>query len=112
MNGLWLIPALLCYLAASIIFVLERTAGLARGRLATTIMGVGVVLQTAALATSSVRAGNIPVTNFAESIGFLAWLTAIACLLNSDVDHAVRCVLQLSVDRIAVDPPNRAYYQS
>ena len=82
MNGLWLLPALICYLAATVGFILERAGiGVGRGRQATIALAVGAALQTAALATSGVRAGNIPVTDFAESVGFLSWLTALAGLM-------------------------------
>jgi len=82
MNGLWLIPALICYLAATAGFFLGRTsADVRRGRQATIALALGAALQTAALATSGVRAGNIPVTDFAQSVCFLSWLTALAGLI-------------------------------
>jgi cytochrome c-type biogenesis protein CcsB len=82
MNGLWLIPALICYLAATVGFIVDRTSGAARqGKQATMALALGVGLQTAALATSGLRAGNIPVTDFAQSLCFLSWLTALAGLL-------------------------------
>jgi cytochrome c-type biogenesis protein CcsB len=82
MNGLWLIPALICYLAATAGFMLGRTpANVRRSRQATIALALGAALQTAALATSGVRAGNIPVTDFAQSVCFLSWLTALAGLI-------------------------------
>jgi cytochrome c-type biogenesis protein CcsB len=82
MNGLWLIPALICYLAATAGFILGHTsADVHRGRQATLALALGAALQTAALATSGVRAGNIPVTDFAQSVCFLSWLTALAGLV-------------------------------
>src|SRR5208283_4593231 len=57
MNGLWLIPALICYLAATAGFMLGRTpANVRRSRQATIALALGAALQTAALATSGVRA--------------------------------------------------------
>jgi len=82
MNGLWLIPALICYLAATAGFMVGRApANVRRSRQATIALALGAALQTAALATSGVRAGNIPVTDFAQSVCFLSWLTALAGLI-------------------------------
>jgi len=82
MNPLWLVPALVCYLAAAAGFILERAGSrVRRGREATIALAAGALMQTAALATSGIRAGNIPVTDFAESVCFLSWLTAIAGLI-------------------------------
>ena len=82
MNPLGLVPALVCYLAATAGFILERAGSpVRRGRQATIALATGAALQTAALATSGVRAGNIPVTDFAESVCFLSWLTALAGLI-------------------------------
>jgi cytochrome c-type biogenesis protein CcsB len=82
MSPLGLAPALVCYLAATLGFILERASPAVRwGRRATIALASGAMLQTAAMATSGVRAGNIPVTNFAESLCFLSWLTALAGLI-------------------------------
>lgn len=83
MNPLWLVPTLFCYLAASAGFILERAGAGTRldGRRATLALGAGALTQTAALATSGVLAGNFPVTDFAGSLGFLSWLTAVAGLI-------------------------------
>src|ERR1700689_3978319 len=66
----WFIAALICYALSTAGFVMER-AGV-RGRLA------GVAMQTGDLVMRGLQAGNIPVTNIAQSLEFLAWLTAIA----------------------------------
>jgi cytochrome c-type biogenesis protein CcsB len=82
MNGLWLIPALICYLAAAVGFTFGHGgADARRARQATIALGLGAALQTAALAAAGVLTGNIPVTDFAESVAFLSWLTAIAGLI-------------------------------
>jgi cytochrome c-type biogenesis protein CcsB len=82
MNLLWMLPALTCYLAATAGFTLARTGDPDRwARWATAALGLGVLTHMAVVIGSWVRAGNIQVTNLAESISFLAWLTAIAALV-------------------------------
>jgi cytochrome c-type biogenesis protein CcsB len=75
----WFIAALICYALSTAGFVMER-AGV-RGRLADWaigLLGAGVAMQTGDLVMRGLQAGNIPVTNIAQSLEFLAWLTAIA----------------------------------
>jgi cytochrome c-type biogenesis protein CcsB len=82
MNTWWLIPALACYAFSLAGFAMER-AGL-RGRLsqyASLLLGAGAAIQTGDLLMRGIQAGNIPVTNFAQALVFLAWLTAIAGLV-------------------------------
>jgi cytochrome c-type biogenesis protein CcsB len=82
MNTAWLIPALACYALSAAGFAMER-AGL-RGRFAqsaTLLLGGGAAMQTGDLLMRGIQAGNIPVTNFAQSLVFLAWLTALAGLV-------------------------------
>jgi len=82
MNTYWLAPALACYALSAAGFAMER-AGL-RGRLArwaSVLLGGGAALQTGDLILRGIQAGNVPVTNFAQSLIFLAWLTAIAGLV-------------------------------
>ena len=82
MNTYWLAPALACYALSATGFAMER-AGL-RGRLsqwASLLLGAGAVLQTGDLLMRGIQAGNVPVTNFAQALVFLAWLTAIAGLV-------------------------------
>jgi cytochrome c-type biogenesis protein CcsB len=82
MNPLWVIPAIICYLAASAGYFLERTgAGPRWAPWATRWLIAGVALQALLLIAGGWRAGNIPVTDFAQSVGFLAWLTAVAGLI-------------------------------
>ena len=82
MNALRVIPALACYALSAITFVVDR-GGLKTGlaNTATALLGAGAALQTIDLIRGGVEAGNIPVTNFAQSLAFLAWLTALAGLV-------------------------------
>lgn len=79
MNPIWYFPALLCYGLASAGFLLNPRPG--RGSTtATALLGAGVMVQTVNLAFSGAQAGTVPVTNFAQSLAFLAWLIALAGL--------------------------------
>lgn len=81
MNPIWYFPALLCYGLASASFLMgPATRTGRRSVLATDLLGGGVILQTVNLAVSGLQAGTVPVTNFAQSLAFLAWLTALAGL--------------------------------
>ncbi|HEX3408806.1 MAG TPA: c-type cytochrome biogenesis protein CcsB [Candidatus Binataceae bacterium] len=82
MNSIWLVPALVCYALSAAGFAMERAA--VNGRLARTaslLLGAGAALQTGDLLLRGIQAGNIPVTNFPQSLIFLAWLTALAGLV-------------------------------
>jgi len=81
MNPIWYLPAIICYGLAAASFALDRVnrAGRGVGRGTALLIG-GIALQTAALAVSSLQAGTVPVTNFAQSLAFLAWLTALTGL--------------------------------
>lgn len=46
-----------------------------------TWLAAGVVLHGAGLALMGWRAGNVPVTDFAQSLSFLAWLIAVSTLI-------------------------------
>ena len=82
MNFLWMLPALVCYLAATGGFTLARTSDPNRWtRWGSIALGGGAILHATVLAGSWMRAGNIQVTDLAESISFLAWLTATAALV-------------------------------
>jgi cytochrome c-type biogenesis protein CcsB len=82
MNPFWLTPAIVCYLAAAIGFAWARASGRDRWtRGATIALAVGALSHTVALVANGLRAGNMPVTNLAESVSFLAWLTAIAVVI-------------------------------
>ena len=84
MNPIWYLPAIICYGLAAASFALDRVdranrAGRGVGRGTALLIG-GIAMQTAALAVSSIQAGTVPVTNFAQSLAFLAWLTALTGL--------------------------------
>jgi cytochrome c-type biogenesis protein CcsB len=82
METLWLIPALACYALAAVLFLFERLRGASRVTgWAVMILGAGAVFHALDLAARGLQAGNIPVTNFAESLSFLAWLVALAGLI-------------------------------
>jgi len=85
MHDWWVMPALACYLVSAAGFVSERAGGAGhessrQSHLAVVALGAGAALQTADLAIRGVQAGNIPVTNLAQSLIFLAWLIALAGL--------------------------------
>ncbi len=50
-------------------------------RWAIPMLAAGAALQTGDLLMRGIRAGNVPVTNFGQSLVFLAWLTALAGLV-------------------------------
>jgi cytochrome c-type biogenesis protein CcsB len=81
MHTIWLIPAVILYALAAAGFVAERLG--ANGwpaRAATPLLAAGAALQSIDLLVRGVQAGNIPVTDFAQSLVFLAWLTALLAL--------------------------------
>lgn len=45
------------------------------------LLGAGAVFHLLAIVSAGLEAGNIPVTNFAQALSFLAWLTAVAGLV-------------------------------
>jgi cytochrome c-type biogenesis protein CcsB len=82
MSPVWPLIALSCYFVSAMLFVLERTGTV--NQLSTAAAGAlaaGVVLQLVNLVFGVVQTGNMPVTNFAQSLSFLAWLTALAGLI-------------------------------
>ena len=82
METLWLFPAIACYALSAVLFATDRMAGKARAAgWATILLGAGAVLHALDLAARGLQAGNIPVANFAESLSFLAWVTALAALI-------------------------------
>ncbi len=82
MNASWLLLALTCYFASAVVFVLERTGVVNRwSNAAASLLGAGAALQLIDLAIGVMQTGNVPVTNFAQSLSFLAWLTALAGLV-------------------------------
>ncbi|HEY6394462.1 MAG TPA: c-type cytochrome biogenesis protein CcsB [Candidatus Binataceae bacterium] len=82
MYTLWMIPALFCYAISAALFVAYRVAGRSRvAGYAVSMLGAGAVFHALDLTARGLQAGNIPVANFAESLSFFAWLTALAGLL-------------------------------
>src|ERR1700680_3452262 len=78
MDTIWLPPALVCYALSAAGFVVGRTANRPRWtEQAVRLLGAAVLFHTLDLVICALKAGNIPVTNFAQSLSFLAWLTAI-----------------------------------
>ena len=81
MIAAWLVPIIIFYAFSTAGFVLGRIG--VRGQwtsYGTAMLGAGAVFQTFDLAIRGLEAGNVPVTNFAQSLSFLAWLIALAGL--------------------------------
>ena len=82
METLWLFPAIACYAFSAVLFATDRMTGKTRATgWAIILLGAGAVLHAFDLAARGLQAGNIPVANFAESLSFLAWVTALAALI-------------------------------
>jgi cytochrome c-type biogenesis protein CcsB len=82
MNLFWPLLALTCYFAAAAVFATERVDVHARWRNeAATLLGAGALVQLIEFADGALQTGNLPVTNFGQSLSFLAWLTALAGLI-------------------------------
>lgn len=81
MKLLWLIPALACYALSGAGFILDRSGVRARFTASATILlAAGAALQTIDLVHRALLTGTMPVTDFDQSLAFLAWITAIAGL--------------------------------
>src|SRR5216684_218637 len=82
MDTIWLPPALVCYALSAAGFVVGRTANRPRWtEQAVPLLGAAVLFHTLDLVIGALKAGNVPVTNFAQSLSFLAWLTAIVSFI-------------------------------
>jgi cytochrome c-type biogenesis protein CcsB len=82
MNLFWALLALSCYFVSAAVFATERLGVANRwSHDAATLLGAGAALQLIGFATGAIQTGNLPVTNFAQSLSFLAWLTALAGLI-------------------------------
>jgi cytochrome c-type biogenesis protein CcsB len=82
MNLFWPLLALTCYFASAAVFATERVGVHARWRNeAATLLGAGALVQLIEFADGALQTGNLPVTNFGQSLSFLAWLTALAGLI-------------------------------
>jgi cytochrome c-type biogenesis protein CcsB len=82
MNLFWVLLALSCYFGSAAVFATQR-AGVAnrQGNEAAVLLGAGALLQLIDFATGALQTGNLPVTNFGQSLSFLSWLTAVAGLI-------------------------------
>jgi cytochrome c-type biogenesis protein CcsB len=82
MTLFWALLALSCYFASAAVFATERAGTSVRGgNDAAALLGAGAGLQLIEFATGAIQTGNLPVTNFTQSLSFLAWLTALAGLI-------------------------------
>jgi cytochrome c-type biogenesis protein CcsB len=82
MNLFWALLALSCYFASAAVFATERAGLTNRWRNeAALLLGAGAGLQLIEFASGALQTGNLPVTDFGQSLSFLAWLTALAGLL-------------------------------
>jgi cytochrome c-type biogenesis protein CcsB len=82
MDTIWLPPALVCYALSTAGFVAGRTANRPRWtEQSVPLLGAAVLFHTLDLIIGALKAGNIPVTNFAQSLSFLAWLMAIVSFI-------------------------------
>jgi cytochrome c-type biogenesis protein CcsB len=82
MSPAWPLLALSCYFVSGTLFVVGRSGAVNRvNTAAAVLLAAGVALQLIDLVLGVVQAGNMPVTNFPQSLSFLAWLTALAGLI-------------------------------
>src|SRR5260370_31910779 len=78
MIAAWLVPIIIFYALSTAGFVLGRIG--VRGQWTSygaAMLGAGAVFQTFDLPIRGLEAGNVPVTNFAQSLSVLAWLIAL-----------------------------------
>jgi cytochrome c-type biogenesis protein CcsB len=82
MDTLWFAPAIICYGLAAAGFIADRVSGSSRWTgYAVALFSLGAVFHAFDLTARGLQTGNIPVTNFPQSLSFLAWLTALFSLL-------------------------------
>jgi cytochrome c-type biogenesis protein CcsB len=82
MNLFWALLALSCYFASAAVFATEQGSAASKtGNEAAWLLGAGAVLQLIQFASGAFQTGNLPVTNFGQSLSFLAWLTALVGLM-------------------------------
>lgn len=82
MSTVWLAPALVLYSLAVILFISDLASrGAHLTGYAATALAAGAVSQAMDLISRGLQAGNIPVGNFAQSLSFLAWITALTSLV-------------------------------
>ena len=79
---IWLLPALVCYAVASVLFAVDFSSRVQRlTGYAVIVLGAGAFLHAFELVGRGLQAGNIPVANFSQALSFLAWVTALAGLV-------------------------------
>ncbi|HXR34340.1 MAG TPA: c-type cytochrome biogenesis protein CcsB [Candidatus Binataceae bacterium] len=79
---IWLLPALVCYAIASVLFAVEFSSRVQRVTgYAVSALAAGAVFHALDLVGRGLQAGNIPVGNFTQALSFLAWVTALAGLI-------------------------------
>ena len=82
MVTLFLPPALLCYAISSAGFMIDRVMGRMKWTgWAALALASGAVFHAFDMVARGIQAGRFPVANFAESLSFLAWLTALIGLV-------------------------------
>ncbi|HEY2663575.1 MAG TPA: c-type cytochrome biogenesis protein CcsB [Candidatus Binataceae bacterium] len=82
MDTVWLLPALSFYALSSIGFIADRIRRNNQlSGYAVAMLAAGVIFHALDQVARGLQAGNIPVANFAQSLSFLAWLTALASLV-------------------------------
>ncbi len=80
--SIWLLPALVCYAVASILFAVDFSSRVQRVTgYAVSMLGAGAVFHALDMVARGIQAGNIPVANFTQALSFLAWVTALAGLI-------------------------------
>lgn len=79
---IWLLPALVCYAVASVLFAVDFSSRVPRlTGYAVIALGAGAAVHAFDLVARGLQAGNIPVANFSQALSFLAWVTALAGLV-------------------------------
>jgi cytochrome c-type biogenesis protein CcsB len=79
---IWLLPALVCYALASVLFAVDFSSRVPRVTgYAVSALAAGAILHAFDMVARGIAAGNIPVANFPQALSFLAWVTALAGLI-------------------------------
>src|SRR5579863_7479809 len=82
MDTLFILPAMVCYAFSAAGFIHDRIRRqTALTGYAAAFLGAGAVFHAFDLIARGLQAGNFPVTNFGQSLSFLALLTALVALV-------------------------------
>ncbi|MGH7907328.1 MAG: c-type cytochrome biogenesis protein CcsB [Candidatus Binataceae bacterium] len=82
MDSVWIIAALILYALSAGLFFFSRASAKNRlGNFATPVFAAGAITQAIDLVFRGLQAGNLPVANLGESLGFLGFLIALASLV-------------------------------